>query len=118
MPSDIEVPQERPDYREAYAAIRQILGIPASEPVYILRGQDETFSKTVRFDARAKAASGNVSAAFITQIENIANNGEYWPKKKGADHDAAKPVHDADASDTGPYSPTTHAWPTSVTRRY
>lgn len=56
--------------------------IPADEPVFILRAQDETAAATVRFWA-ALNSQGDPKAVELARIQ--ARRMDMWPKKKTAD---------------------------------
>jgi len=66
--------------------------IPADEPVFILRAQDQTAAATVRDWARRnQQIAGHDSAAVVLALK-WADEMDKWPVKKTADVPAAQPV--------------------------
>lgn len=76
----------RPDYNR----IQDPEGrIPAEEPVFLLRAQDETAAATLRFWASLNESRGG-DYALIKAAREQAERMDAWPTKKLADHDSGQ----------------------------
>jgi hypothetical protein len=71
--------------RKDYNRIQDPAGlIPADEPVFLLRGQDEVAARTVRYWAMALEARGG-DPAIIEAARRQAQRMDDWPVKKMPD---------------------------------
>jgi len=110
MPSDIEVPHMRPDWRDAAADFKAAVGIPQSEPIFIVRAKDINAAKTVQFWVQAGEAAG-VSNNTLDHARNIANAMHAWPTKKVPD---VPGTPDTPSGEIVTHDPTTHAYPGKI----
>ena len=59
---------------EIYAEIKDLLGIPQDEPVFILRGQDRAYTQTLK-DYQHNAMVVNASEEFLKSLDDCRDEG-------------------------------------------
>lgn len=70
--------------RETYLKIKELLGIPADEPIFILRAQDQFSTRTLRYYKEViynRTIIGNLSEKWIAEIGSITNDFLNWQRK-------------------------------------
>lgn len=67
--------------------------IPADEPVFLIRAQDQVGAAAVRAWAHLHRVNGGSDVAYLMAMKH-ADSMDRWPKHKPADVPAAAPVGD------------------------
>lgn len=72
--------------RADYDRIQDPAGlIPADEPVFLLRGQDQFAAETLRYYAHLVSHSRSYDPGIVVATKAQADRMDAWPKKKSPD---------------------------------